>query len=59
MPPLKAILEAALPLQRFLDLIYTHIISRVRKAGRDVFDCFRDRAQIAHAVIDDGDVSHK
>jgi hypothetical protein len=33
----KAILEAALPLQRFLDRIYEHIISRVRKAGRDVF----------------------
>ena len=33
----KAILEAALPLQRFLDRIYEHIISRTRKAGRDVF----------------------
>ena len=32
----KAILEAALPLQRFLDRIYEHIISRVRKAGRDI-----------------------
>jgi hypothetical protein len=33
----KAILEAALPLQRFLDVTYETIMSRVRKAGRDVF----------------------
>jgi len=33
----ETILEAALPLQRFIDHTYTHLIARVRKAGRDVF----------------------
>jgi hypothetical protein len=32
----KAILESGLPIQRFLDRTYEHIMSRIGKAGRDV-----------------------